>query len=220
MMRLSLLIVGAACAALAGCAATPYRAKVPDLAGACAGAWGQLQTVVPYVPTDKQPEATPQEFADHAGCLGPPALPARGSVLLYDLRTLGRPAELQVNLLIETGGTMAGSVDLLDGDFHVVRHQGFDAFIRRGGAYTLAVFLHGDRPRYLALTPDSAFVGKQLASIGSQGSAVPVSTMYGSFIVASGEETHHSIPLMAGGLVGVTVMAGSSPTSVPVASSR
>lgn len=206
-MRLSGIMAVATCAALCGCANTPYHAKLPDVSGVCASEWMQLPATAPFASTLDHPEAPPTEFADRARCVGPPALPARSSVVLYDLRTLGRPAELEISLPIAAGGTLAGAVDLLDKDFHVVQRQGFDAFTRRGTAYTLTVFLRDDGPRYLALMPDLSYVGKQVTSIGSRGAVVPVTTMYVTFMLAQGRETKVSIPLMAGGQVGVTVQS-------------
>lgn len=221
-MRPSRMMVVAACVGLSSCAVAPYRAKLPDVSGVCASNWTQLLATAPYTPTPDHPEAPSLEFADHARCLGPPALPARSSVVLYDLRALGRPAELEVSLPIAAGGTLAGAVDLLDNDFHLVRRRGFDAFTRRGAAYTLTVFLRGDRSRYLALMPDLSYVGKQVTSIGSQGSIVPITTIYVTFMLAQGRETKVSIPLMAGGQVDVTVQSSVQPKaqSGPVAAGR
>lgn len=218
-MRFAKLIVGAACAALCGCATMrPYHAKLPDLSGTCASSWAQLQLITPFMATKSQPEALPQEFAKHAQCLGAPVLPTRSTVELYDLRRLGQPAQLEVSLPIAAGGTLAGAVELLDSDFHVLQRRGFDAFTRRGDAYTLTVFLRDGIPHYLALMPDQAFVGKQVASIGSQGSVVPVSAGYVTFMLARGHETKVSIPLMAGGQVGVTVVVSSHNVSAAEAS--
>lgn len=214
-MRVSRMLPGAACALLCGCVTTPYHAKVPDVSAACASGWTQLPATAPYAPTPDHPVAPTLEFADHASCLGPPALPARTSVVLYDLHTLGRPAALEISLPIAAGGTLAGAVDLLDNDFHVMQRRGFDAFTRRGTAYTLTVFLRDDGPRYLALMPDLSYVGKQVTSIGSQGAIVPITTVYVSFLLAEGKETKVDIPLMAGGQVGVTVLSSTQTKSVP-----
>jgi hypothetical protein len=88
---------------------------------------------------------------------------------------------------------------VLDAGFHPLEHHGFGQFTRRGGAYTLAVFLRDAGPRYLAVSPDAAFVGHEVKTIGTLSQTTPISTGYASVIVVHGHEVKRTYPLMAGG---------------------
>lgn len=193
---------------LGGCAPAPYRAKVVDLSTACADSWSRLK---PSRPVPDQPETPSEEFAEHSTCVGPPALPARTSVMLYDLAGVTRPAQLAVSLPVSEGGTLAGAVDVLDAGFRPLKHHGFGEFTRRGGAYTMAVFLRDGSPRYLAVSPDAAFVGHEVKTIGTLSQVTPISTGYVSVVVVKGQEVKRTYPLMAGGKISVTIVSSSQP---------
>ena len=206
---IALVVVGM----LGGCAPAPYRAKVVDLSTACSDSWSQLK---PSRPAPDQPETPSEEFAEHSACLGPPALPARTSVMLYDLAAVPRPAQLAVSLPVSEGGMLAGALDVLDADFHPLKHHGFGEFTRRGGAYTLALFLRDESPRYLAVSPDAAFVGHEVKTLGTQSEVTPISTGYVSVVLIKGQEVKRTYPLMAGGRISVTIVS-SSPAAQAVA---
>lgn len=191
---------------LGACARTPYRAKVASLPVACSSDWSQLKLSRPDL---ESPDIPSMEFADHSACLGPPAVPVRTSVLLYDLGEVSRPAQIRVELPLSTGGTLAGAVDVFDAGFHLLKHRGFGDFIRRGEAFTLPLFLRDGGPRYLAVSPDVAFVGKEMKTIGSWSRVTPVSTVYGTFTVVNGKELERTVPLMAGGKISVTIVTDS-----------
>lgn len=198
----------AAIGMLGGCAPVPYRAKVVDLSTPCSDSWSQLK---PSRPVPDQPQTPSEEFAEHSACLGPPALPVRTGVMLFDLAAVPRPAQLAVSLPVSEGGTLAGAVDVLDADFHPLEHRGFGEFIRRGGAYTLAVFLRDVSPRYLAVSPDAAFVGHEVKTVGTLSQVTPISTGYASVVVVSGHEVKRTYPLMAGGKISVTIASSAQP---------
>lgn len=197
-----------AIAVLGGCAPAPYRAKVVSLSTACSGSWSQLK---PTKPLPDLPQTPSEEFAEHSACLGPPALPVRTSVMLFDLAAVPRPAQLAVSLPVSEGGTLAGAVDMLDADFGPLKHRGFGEFIRRGDAYTLAVFLRDTGPRYLAVSPDAAFVGQEVKTIGTLSQTTPISTGYATVVVVSGQEVKRTYPLMAGGKISVTLVSDVQP---------
>lgn len=192
--------------ALSACARTPYRAKVANLSAACSSDWSQLKMSRPAL---ESPDIPGVEFADHSACLGPQAMPVRTSVLLYDLGEIPRPAQIRVELLLSTGGTLAGAVDVLDAGFHLLRHRGFGDFTRRGEAFTLPLFLRDDVPRYLAVSPDMTFVGSAMKTVGSGSQVTPVSTRYARFSVMNGREFVRTVPLMAGGKINVTIVSDS-----------
>lgn len=193
---------------LGGCAPAPYRAKVADLSGACSGGWPQLKPLKPAIGVPMTPS---EEFAERSTCLGPPALPTRTSVMLYDVGATTRPAQLAIRLPVSSGGTLAGAVDVLDTDFHLLKHHGFGEFTRRGAAYTLPVFLRDGSARYLVISPDAAFVGMQVKTIGSQSETTPIATGYGAIMIVNGKEITRTIPLMDGGKVSVTIVSDSQP---------
>jgi hypothetical protein len=200
------LVLVASIAGLSGCAHAPYQAKVASLSAACSNDWSQLK---PSRPDVDSPDTQSAEFAEHSACLGPPAMPARTSVILYDLSGVARPVQLKVKLPVSIGGTLAGSVDVLDAGFHLLEHHGFGEFIRRGEAYTLPVFLRDGESRYLSVSPDAAFVGSEVKTIGSQGQISPISSGYGTVMVVNGWEVTRTIPLMAGGKISVAIVSGS-----------
>jgi hypothetical protein len=193
---------------LGECASAPYRATIVDLSATCSDSWSQLKLSRPALDQSGTPS---EEFAEHSACLGPPALPARASVMLYDLAAVSWPAQLQISLPVSEGGTLAGAVDVLDAGFHPLEHHGFGQFTRRGGAYTLAVFLRDAGPRYLAVSPDAAFVGHEVKTIGTLSQTTPISTGYASVIVVHGHEVKRTYPLMAGGKISVTIISSSQP---------
>lgn len=191
---------------LGACARTPYRAKIANLPARCSGDWSQLN---PSRPAIESPDLPDVEFADQSVCLGPPAVPVRTSVLLYDLGGIPRPAQIRVELPLSDGGTLAGSVDVLDAGFHLLKRRGLEDFTRRGDALTLPVFLRDGGPRYLAVSPDPAFVGKQIKTVSSRNLSTPVSTGYGMFMAVNGKEVTRTIPLVAGGKISVAIVVDS-----------
>jgi hypothetical protein len=192
--------------ALNACAPPPYRARVASLSAACSSDWSQLKLDRPAL---ESPKITSVEFADHSACLGPPAVPARTSVLLYELDEVPRPAQIRVELVLSGGGTLAGAVDVFDASFHLLKHHGFKDFTRRGDAFTLPVFLRDGGPRYLAVSPDMMFVGTEMKTVASRSTVTPVSTGYGTFTVVNGSEFVQTVPFMAGGKISVTIEADS-----------
>jgi hypothetical protein len=103
------------------------------------------------------------------------------------------PSEVNVSIAIRNEAAFASAIDLLDGEFGLVRTVPFSDFTKRGGSYTLSVFLNETEQnvRYLAMRPDKGTVGKTDDSIvGVRNetliAAVAGSTLYyGNFVTGS-----------------------------------
>jgi hypothetical protein len=205
MYRLSALFT---CSALllAGCASSAYKAKMPDLAGSCVSGLEQLkQLPLTYpAPANDKKGAEYVEFADAAQCYRATSK-APLPVVLYRLDGIVPPSQLDVSLVLSTGGTFAADVDLLDANFHKVKGYGFDQFTRRGTQYSLSIFLNSEEKeaKYLMLTPDSAEVGKNDTSVEAvrRNAMIPITTgaVTGYSYYATGTEKTAVRPLLAGG---------------------
>lgn len=148
-------------------------------------------------------------FSSTRPVVDPSAKPT--AVILYGVADMPRPTEIDVNTAILTGATMAPSVDLLNSQFRTIRHYGFDAFIRRGADFSLAVFINPDdrNAAFLAIRSDPTFVGRQWTSLGSESNIVPVLLPPGVLFVPTGHEIETRHELTAGGQLAVTRTAPS-----------
>jgi hypothetical protein len=112
------------------------------------------------------------------------------------------PSEINVGISIEREIAFASALDLLDAQYQLVRSIPFADFTKRGGSYTLSVFLNDSDQavRFIALRPDRGTVGKTDASIVGKRNetfiaVAAASTLYYSNFVTGSEQvakTWHS----------------------------
>lgn len=210
----------AACLLLAGCASNnPYSVPAtPNTATGCVSSMAALHvTVVPAETMDNGRPVVPPyiDFADVSQCLHLPST-APEAVALYAIGTR-RPIEMKFRLLLSPKGTMPATVSLLDGQFRVVRAYDFSSFTRRGGEYSLPVFLNptDSNIRYALVTPDPHYVGKDEQTHGSVGGPVSVPGPGYFFLIYVGHETDTKYPFTLGGRISVST---TTEVSAPIVS--
>jgi hypothetical protein len=155
----------------------------------------QLQTLpvnaVPRVTEEKKNAQLKIDFQKAASCIN--AKDGRPVPILL-LGLDGKvPSEVNVSIAIRNEAAFASALDLLDSEFGLVRTVPFADFTKRGGSYTLSVFLNDSdqNVRYLAMRPDRGTVGKTDDSIVGMRNetfiaAVAGSTLYyGNFVTGS-----------------------------------
>lgn len=195
-----------------GCANMAYKAQLPDVSTNCVGSLREM-TVIPLRYPAPADDSDPKyiEFANVARCYRPTGAGAM-PVALYRLDGITPPAELNVSVMLSTGGTFAASVDILDADFQRLNRYAFDKFVRRGSQYSLNVFVNAtDEPAaYLLLIPDPSQVGKSDTAIGSATTTVPLPAGPVMFMYHAGSETNSVRPFLEGGRILVTARPQSS----------
>lgn len=150
---------------LIGCASAPPAPRHVDLSGQCATSLEALvpALLVPAVaPEGKKLKAPPlTDFASLGQCVETAS--GRVPTTIWKLHEAPLPSMARLEIIANNAATLAAAVTLLDEDYQAVRRHGFDEFSRRGYSYTLDVFLNpkDSNVRYLLLTPDDAWVGKQ-----------------------------------------------------------
>lgn len=203
----ALLVAASAAAVASGCATGPNaRAQIPDVSMGCVA---HLQDVAPTplaYPTQPPERIRHVQFASLARCVKPVEGEAT-PVALYRLEGVALPAQVDVSVLLSTGGTLAAVVELLDGEFRPVRRYGFDAFTRRGSEYSLVAFLNpsmGD-VAYVSVAPDRGQAGKADVAIGAGAMTMAVPAGPVMFMYTSGTEANVSRPFVEGGQIRITV---------------
>lgn len=203
MQSMRLMLPLAIALAASGCATARYTAKLPDVSTNCVDSLHEVAAIP--LRYSLPGEMGPAEFAHIAKCYktmesGP--MP----VVLYRLEGVAPPAELNVSVMLSTGGTLAASVDVLDADLQPLQRYGFERFVRRGSQYSLNVFLNpsAKAPAYLLLAPDRTQVGKSDTDVGSTSSPIVIPAGPVMFMYHSGSETHAVRPFLEGGRVLVT----------------
>lgn len=197
---------------LMGCASNnPYSVPmIPNTSRNCVSSMAALRTTaIPAETTDNGRLIVPPyvDFADVSQCLHLPST-APEAVALYAIGP-ARPIEMKFKLLLSPNGTMPAAVSLLDGQFRVVRAYDFSTFTRRGGEYSLPVFLNPSDSdiRYALVTPDPHYVGKDEQTHGSVGGPVAVSAPGYFFLIYVGHETSTRYPFTLGGRISVSTTA-------------
>ena len=188
-----------------GCATTRYAAKLPDVSTNCVADLRQIAAVpLQHVAPDADPPAA-VEFASVARCIRSGETGAV-PVALYRLEGVSPPSELNVSVVLSTGGTFAAAVEVLDTNLQPLQQYGFERFTRRGNQYSLSVFLNPSEraPGYLLLKPDRAQVGKTDVALGSASSPVVIPAGPVIFTYHAGSETSVQRPFLEGGQVLVT----------------
>lgn len=206
---------------LIGCASNnPYTVPAtPNTSKGCVDSMAALRTTaVPAETMDNGQLVEPPyvDFADVSQCLRMPST-APEAVALYAIEA-GRPIEMKFKLLLSPNGTMPAAVSLLDGQFRVVRAYDFSTFTRRGGEYSLPVFLNPSDSdiRYALVTPDPHYVGKDEQEHGSVGGPMAVSAPGYFFLIYVGHETSTKYPFTLGGRISVsTTTEVSAPIVAP-----
>lgn len=205
-----------AAVALSGCATTAYQAKIPAASANCvsrlesathhplmtAPADPKLRDKLPYV-----------EFADVAQCLQA----AEGNTVLavYSVDEATRPAQIDISLMPSPGGTFAAAAELLDGQFQRIERHPFSDFTRRGGEYSLSLFLNRAGTAYLVLMPDQAQIGKQETMVGSVNNPMVIPSGPVMFVMNNGSETKSIRTFMAGGRLKVLLKPQASAAFSP-----
>lgn len=207
-LRIPLLVVAIA---LTGCASEPaYQAKLPQLGGNCVHRFDAVERMPLRVLDPKSRERQPYvEFADVAQCL----TTAEGStpLALYAIESIPQPAQIQVSILPSAGGTFAASVELLDVTFARIERHPFADFTRRGGEYSLAMFVNDTRPAYVMLVPDPDQLGRQETMVGSVNHQIMVPAGPMLFMFNNGVETKPMRAFLAGGKLRVIIRPQISP---------
>lgn len=203
--------------ALSGCATTAtYQAKIPAATVNCVGRL-EAATHHPLLTAPSDPKLREKlpyvEFADVAQCLQA----AEGNTVLavYSVDEATRPAQIDISLMPSPGGTFAAAAELLDGQFRRIERHPFSDFTRRGGEYSLSLFLNHPGPAYLVLMPDQAQVGKQETMVGSANNPMVVPSGPLIFMVNNGSETKAIRTFMAGGRLKVLLKSPSSAAFAP-----
>lgn len=191
---------------LAACATVePVRTVAVD--DACAASPAEL-VAHPALPppakeTAKQRRARAKlQFADLAGCVHWNG--SRQAAALFRIDDVAPPAQVRVRISSDTRGILAASATLLDGGFQPIAVHGFDRFTRRGGLYSLDIFVDAGEaaPTYLLLTPEAGRAGEVDTHVGSGVSTFMVPTG-GAY--SHGFEQNIARPLAEGGFVSVEV---------------
>lgn len=189
---------------LTGCATTAYRAKLPATDLRCSEHLAeitpqQLHYAAAVATKAKAKELPYVEFADVAQC----HTRADGNIplVLYSLDAVQPPAEIEVSVLLSTGGTFAASAQVLDTEFQLLRSYTFDQFTRRGDEYSLHMFLNstGPKPAYLLLSPDRAQAGRSDVTVGSQNNPILIPAGPVMFMYNNGTESSAVRPFLEGG---------------------
>lgn len=191
--------------AASGCATTHYAAKLPDVSTNCVGSLSDVAAIPLKYATPEEDDAEPVEFASIAKCYRPTGSDPT-PVALYRFDGIAPPAELNVSVMLSTGGTLAAALDVLDAELQPMQHYGFERFVRRGSQYSLNVFLNpSDKlPAYLLLAPDKAQVGKSDTTVGSTSNPVVIPAGPVMFMYHSGSETNAVRPFLEGGQILIT----------------
>ncbi len=201
--RRSSALVVAAC--LAGCATKPaYQAKLPQLGDNCVQQFDSVKRTPLRALDAKTHEKQPYvEFADVAQCLS--TTDGSTTLALYALEAVSPPAQIHISILPSAGGTFAAAVELLDANFKRIEQYPFADFTRRGGEYSLVLFVNDVAPAYVMLVPDLAQVGKQETMVGSVNNLVMVPAGPMIFMFNNGAEVKPMRAFMAGGKLKVSI---------------
>lgn len=155
---------------LPACATAPPLPRV-DLSNDCATSLAALQALpLPAaMPIKDAGKASVNVvFPEVAHCVEIDS--GRTAAAIWSLQDAPLPSIIRIEALASDAATLAPRAVLLDADFRPLYERGFDAFSRRGHAFTLDLFLNpGNTPaRYLLLTPDAQWVGRQDTIISGQ----------------------------------------------------
>lgn len=150
---------------LAACASVPEAPNRVNLQGQCAPSLAALQptplTASIAAEGKKVKAAALTDFAALGQCVEDEK--GRVATIMWKLQDVPLPSLVRLEIIANDAATLAAGMALLDERHRVVRRHGFHEFSRRGSSFTLDVFLnpsdHG--VRYLVLTPDPDWVGKQ-----------------------------------------------------------
>lgn len=193
-------------AGLSACATVEPVRRV-DTSAACAASPDEL-VAHPALPppegeTAKQRKARARvQFADLAGCLDWQG--TRQAAALFRVDAVPSPSQVQVRITSDSRGILAASATLLDEAYQPMAVHGFDRFTRRGGLYSLDIFIDAGEPEptYLLLSPDPGRVGGVDTHVGSAVDTVifPTGGAYNH-----GYENTVARPLGEGGFVTVEV---------------
>lgn len=215
-MRISPTIALLASLLASGCSTMAYKAQMPDVSVNCVDSLPAIAvsgTPLRFPEAGKKADTKYIEFAQLARCHRG-AEGASRAVALYRLESITPPAEVDVSVNLSSGGTFAAAVEVLDAGFQPIRRYGFADFVRRGGVYSLTVFLNPSerRPAYLLLAPDDGQVGKSDTALGSatHTAAAPVAATGLVFAYSTGSETRTVSPFLQGGKVLVVARPQSS----------
>lgn len=200
--RISAVIVTAC---LAGCATTSaYQAKLPQLGDNCVQQFNLVKrTALRPMEAKSRGKQPYVEFGDVAQCLST----TNGStpLALYAIEAISPPAQIQISILPSAGGTFAAAVELLDAKFQRIERHPFADFTRRGGEYSLALFVNDAKPAFVMLVPDAAQVGKQETMVGSVNNLLMVPAGPMLLMFNNGAEVKPMRAFMAGGKLKVSI---------------
>lgn len=150
---------------LVACASVPKAPNRVNLQGQCAPSLAALQPTplgASIAPEGKK--VKPAALTDFAA-LGQCVEDEKGRVatIMWKLQEVPLPSMVRLEIIANDAATLAAGMALLDAQHQVVRRHGFNEFARRGRSFTLDMFLNpsDDGVRYLVLTPDPDWVGKQ-----------------------------------------------------------
>ena len=186
-MNLGVYLASAAIILFAGCSAPRKEAARFDYSKkSCAQSVEALPlNNIPRITKENPKAMLNVDFQKAASCIqagdGQPV-----PVLLLGLD--GKvPSEVNLTVAIVSEVAFASAVDLLDADKRIVRTVGFEQFSKRGGSYTLTLFLNESdaNVRFLALRADTSKVGSADESLVGVTNTTPLVVAAGSSLFFS-----------------------------------
>lgn len=184
---------------LVGCATAPVNLQPARYEAAidCLGSIEQVPAAtlaVVYDDTRQRDQPTLKPINEIGACVrdGDLARP----VLLYSLRALAVPAELNIAVAAGSAGrdsastALAPLVMLLDAQRQPVKRFDLAAFERRGSVYTLTTFVNDPAQLggYLLIEPDQSRVGQKTQSIQGESNTIVVPIGYSFVAINTGGE--------------------------------
>lgn len=195
-----LLLAAVAAAVLAGCASSPRKVAVagyqppPD----CVAHLDEVDPITLQMAdtgTGSKHRPRFQEIHETAACVrdGDRARP----VLLYSLARLPVPAEIGITIqssAFAEAAVFAPSVVLLDAGRRPLKRHRIADFERRGGTYTLTVFVNDDTAGggFMLIEPDAEQVGREMQQRVGVNQSVTVATGFGWLTWVDGNETQRT----------------------------
>lgn len=192
-MKIKLTFALVFCSLLSACSAPLKQAAAFDFSEkVCARDIQSVPTqAVARVPTDSAKISLVVDFQKAASCItAKDGKPIPLIILGLDGKV---PSEIGFNIAIHRGSTFAAAIDVLDGEFKLLKSVPFEQFTRRGSSYTLSLFLNDSdaAARHLVLRPDSGTVGSADQSITGKRNETFIAVVagsalyYGNFVTGS-----------------------------------
>ncbi len=123
--------------------------------------------------------------------------------LLYSIDSSHKRLDLTVEALTLGKETVPTAIILMDEKGQSMHRVGFDAFVRRGQAYTKHLIIDTDSVTYLAIALDPRFKDGALQQTNAVQAPIPLIGPGGAVMIANGTEQKRNMPLGTRGKVRV-----------------